>query len=589
MATTIITKNSSTAGSVPTGAQLTTGELAINTADKRAFTKNGGGTVVELGTNPSTLGLPNGTANGVAYLNGSKVLTTGSALTFDGSKLTTSRGSGGTVARFENTFANQYGVLEIAGTSRGGEIDFLNGSTVLSSIYASTGSDIVFTTGAGFAEQMRLTSTGLGIGTSSPSYKLDVAGVIRGNSGIKSITASGTQAEFVLNQTGVASWSIYNPPSSTDIRFYNGSDLLTLTSSGNLGLGVTPSGKSKFEVYTSGAQANGVHVQYNSANRSVALAVTNSNAYPYLGYNTVQSTADNQNYVVNGYAATISADKVGAGGLQFNIAPSGTAGNAITFTQAMTLDASGNLVIGYTSATYKLDVWGTTSIVGQIRNNTVGTGALAQLQFSTSNNYDGFSKAAVGAICENANTRATALGFYSEGTDGTLGERARIDSSGNLLLGTATSSTGNNNGLILGSAAINIQHVSGTASGTSYENYWYNGSLIGSITQSGTAAVLYNVTSDQRLKENIQDAESASALIDSLQVRKYDWKSDGTHQRYGFVAQELVTVAPEAVHQPIDPEEMMAVDYSKLVPMLVKEIQSLRARVNVAEAKLAQL
>jgi hypothetical protein len=84
------------------------------------------------------------------------------------------------------------------------------------------------------------------------------------------------------------------------------------------------------------------------------------------------------------------------------------------------------------------------------------------------------------------------------------------------------------------------------------------------------------------LKENIQDADSASALIDSLQVRQFDWKTDNTHQRHGFIAQELVAVVPEAVYQPINEEEMMAVDYSKLVPMLVKEIQSLRQRLAAA-------
>jgi hypothetical protein len=88
-----------------------------------------------------------------------------------------------------------------------------------------------------------------------------------------------------------------------------------------------------------------------------------------------------------------------------------------------------------------------------------------------------------------------------------------------------------------------------------------------------------------RLKENIQDAAPASALIDAIQVRQFDWKSDGSHQRYGFIAQELVTVAPEAVHAPADPDEMMAVDYSKLVPLLVKELQSLRARVAQLESK----
>jgi hypothetical protein len=46
-----------------------------------------------------------------------------------------------------------------------------------------------------------------------------------------------------------------------------------------------------------------------------------------------------------------------------------------------------------------------------------------------------------------------------------------------------------------------------------------------------------------------------------------------------MVAQELMTVAPEAVSVPEDPEKMMGVDYSKLVPMLIKEVQSLRARV----------
>ena len=51
-----------------------------------------------------------------------------------------------------------------------------------------------------------------------------------------------------------------------------------------------------------------------------------------------------------------------------------------------------------------------------------------------------------------------------------------------------------------------------------------------------------------------------------------------------MVAQELVTVAPNAVSQPEDPEEMMGVDYSKLVPMLIK-VQQLRARVAQLEGE----
>ena len=158
---------------------------------------------------------------------------------------------------------------------------------------------------------------------------------------------------------------------------------------------------------------------------------------------------------------------------------------------------------------------------------------------------------------------------------------------GNLLVGTTSTGayTGNSLGYEPAGSYLVQNHASAKASGAAYTYFQYNGSAIGSITQSGTTAVLYNVTSDQRLKENIVDAPEFGSVIDSFKVRSFDWKTDQTHQRAGFIAQELVTVAPEAVHQPIDPDDMMAVDYSKLVPMLVKEIQSLRKRILSLENK----
>ena len=102
------------------------------------------------------------------------------------------------------------------------------------------------------------------------------------------------------------------------------------------------------------------------------------------------------------------------------------------------------------------------------------------------------------------------------------------------------------------------------------------------VTANGTAAT----TSDQRLKENIADAADAGSAIDAMQVRQFDWKGSEKTQSYGFVAQELHTVFPEAVveggaNESTDP---WGVDYAALVPMLVKEIQSLRARVAQLEA-----
>ena len=74
------------------------------------------------------------------------------------------------------------------------------------------------------------------------------------------------------------------------------------------------------------------------------------------------------------------------------------------------------------------------------------------------------------------------------------------------------------------------------------------------------------------------------ARVDAIQVRKFDWKVDGSHQDYGMVAQELLEVAPDAVSQGETEDDMMGVDYSKLVPMMLKEIQSLRARIAQLES-----
>ena len=183
---------------------------------------------------------------------------------------------------------------------------------------------------------------------------------------------------------------------------------------------------------------------------------------------------------------------------------------------------------------------------------------------------------------------------------GTAGsERARIDSSGNLLVGTTDTTPYNNsanttadrgiallaNGFISAAAyqqsALDINR---TGNDGNVANFYRSGSVVGNISVT-TSATAYNTSSDQRLKDNIIDAPSASDDIDAIQVRSFDWKADGSHQKYGMVAQELQSVAPEAVTGDANSDDMMGVDYSKLVPMLVKEIQSLRARVAQLEGE----
>tara|TARA_Y100001936_G_scaffold17423_1_gene14756 strand:+ start:3907 stop:7050 length:3144 start_codon:yes stop_codon:yes gene_type:complete len=129
---------------------------------------------------------------------------------------------------------------------------------------------------------------------------------------------------------------------------------------------------------------------------------------------------------------------------------------------------------------------------------------------------------------------------------------------------------------------------------------WYNtdnGNDVGSIDTS-TSSTAYNTSSDRRLKENIEAADPSGSLIDSIEIVKHDWISSDDHVRYGVVAQDLFEVLPEAVSQGTDGDfvdedlskkeqpikQVWGVDYSKLVPLLVKEVQDLRTRVAELEA-----
>ena len=171
--------------------------------------------------------------------------------------------------------------------------------------------------------------------------------------------------------------------------------------------------------------------------------------------------------------------------------------------------------------------------------------------------------------------------------DQVLVESMRIDASGNLLVGASSQLSSSKVLVSFNGTSHNgiVLKTTRAQTGSSFEVYLNSSNQVaGSISHNGSTTVSYNTSSDQRLKENIADADDAGSKIDAIQVRKFDWKADGSHQDYGMVAQELQAVAPEAVSGDADSEEMMGVDYSKLVPMMLKEIQSLRARVAQLES-----
>jgi hypothetical protein len=368
-------------------------------------------------------------------------------------------------------------------------------------------------------------------------------------------------AQTSLNSTGVAS-------SGSLVLQSNGTTAaVTIDISQNVGVGVTPSAwKSNYKASQVG--------------NATAVAGRTDNNNNYFSSNWYVNSSNQDIYQNTGFATLYSQ---GTGTHAWYNAPSGTAGNAITFTQAMTLDASGNLGVGATSPSAKLTVTDSNGI--PLRIGDISSAPSSQTACYVGTATSGLPNSTNGDLVLIPRTSTTsAITFWSG--NGTAVERARIDSSGNLLVGTTTTGGANSGSTTfrVSPGAWDVNHENGTGSGAGYVAFYYNATTIGSITQSGTTGVLYNVASDQRLKENIVDAPEFGNVIDSIKVRSFDWITDQTHQRSGFVAQELVTVAPEAVYQPTNTDEMMAVDYSKLVPMLVKEIQSLRQRVAQLES-----
>jgi hypothetical protein len=304
------------------------------------------GTLTSTGTssfsaNPTFSG---GTANGVAYLNGSKVVTSGSALTFNGTSLgvgSSDYGNAGSINLSVGVAGTTTGGVQLWSTTSGTHYLQFGDSTAGAATYSGavgynhSADALLFLTSG--SEQMRLTSTGLGIGTSSAyaSSRLSVAGV-----GYFAGDGSSTQQIRMGFTNGTSYWWMGRDNASTGdliVGQGGGGTQLTLTTTGNLGLGVTPSAwGGPFDVIQMGTYGQHIAGQTNTADIKVG-----ANNY-YNGTNYV--------YTVSGTGAA-QYNISGSTGYQWSIAASGTAGNAITFTQAATLDASGHFMIGTTSTT----------------------------------------------------------------------------------------------------------------------------------------------------------------------------------------------------------------------------------------------
>jgi hypothetical protein len=279
-------------------------------------------------------------------------------------------------------------------------------------------------------------------------------------------------------------------------------------------------------------------------------------------------------------------------------------------TERMRVASSGNVGIGTSSPLDKIDVVTDAGIYGGSRASNVnkfwrpripsysGTSNFFSPFFATSEASENYMRIGGGTSTAYA---ATTIQFYTaaDSTTTTGTERARIDSSGNLLVGTA------------GTIVTNYQSRFGVMATTFNGNQGFIGigatittsvdlmqfinpnGLVGRISTSGSATS-YVTSSDYRLKEEIAPMTGALAKVAALKPCTYKWKADGSDGE-GFIAHELAEVVPDAVtgeKDAVDEEgniKPQGIDTSFLVATLTAAIQELNAKVDAQAAEIAAL
>jgi hypothetical protein len=272
-------------------------------------------------------------------------------------------------------------------------------------------------------------------------------------------------------------------------------------------------------------------------------------------------------------------------------------------TERMRITSAGDVGIGTSSPSAGLHV-NKASGEASIKITSVDTAGVQQsLYFGATS----FNRAAIKSL--NANTFDGNLQFFT-GNSSTFDERARIDSSGNLLVGTTT---------VVGKA--NIVQASQQSSGyTLFLQHTWTGDVgvaglyiakrdnnsttsqilvrfsinndaagQGQINGNGASQAAFGTFSDRRLKENIVDLEPQLANICALRPVEFDYiESEGGGHQISFIAQEFEEVYPDAIGERSDGMKTLT-GWGKTEARLVKAIKELKAELDTVKAELATL
>lgn len=330
-----------------------------------------------------------------------------------------------------------------------------------------------------------------------------------------------------------------------------------------------------------------------------------------IGNNVYVDSSNIPRYITSGYAASIYSQGFITSGHVWYIAPTGTAGNAITLTAAMTLDANGRLGIGTTAPTQPLTVFDANNVADYVAacfsSNALGAGE--------SRTWVSINKGGLGA-----NFGGAIGGYLSQGVGGGLlfgtqngtatpVERARITNTGFTIISSSIPGGGittiDNSSNTSGTLVATLANRANANDTSSYYLVCQEPGVVNRcfIYGNGNLANLNNVygaISDIKHKENIVDASSQWADFKNLQVRKYNLKeSEGFqgHTQIGLIAQEAEQVCPGLVFETPDRDTdgndlgtvTKSINYSILYMKAVKALQEAIERIETLEAKVAAL
>jgi hypothetical protein len=494
--------------------------------------------------------------------------------------------------------SNSYATLRLEGANRGGIIEMYNQTSYpVSSWTTDQSGNIFFATSGAFAATSLstkftiLTGGNVGIGETSPNAKLDVPGNVKLGSAAHSSWTDAKQDVGGLDVfvgSGSNAFQVWDDNQQTYPRF-------KVERAGNVGIGNSPASDAKLEVWNGNLRVRG------DQNAVIQLTNVAGNTKSQLG------NAGNE------------------GDLSLY-----TSGNIKTVYLSSYYDsyinpAGGNVGIGTTSPGAKLEVKEGHTILGGTQNNyggnvyttklggygvlSTGTdryGSYGWLTFNSNNNYTGGARAFAFTNGYQANQFALLIGT-SDQAPPTLGAEGDI-TNGQLIFHVNNSAdfmfgkvAGDGNGPHL---QVNSYSYSSTFQGSSTgDMVTYKtgtelntnvGALVfrdngndycGQITVNGsTNTTSYLSASDYRLKEDLKDFNGID-LVDKIPVYNFKWKKENV-RTFGVLAHELKEVLPLAVNGDKDEEKYQTVDYSKIVPVLIKAIQELKAEIELLKTQI---